>query len=281
MRCPLFVELCAGTAAVSLRLQGGRRCRPPVSRMGAKTGYASEILALFGLTAGHGADAYLWCEPDDGARALLQALPQPDVLKEAAATLRGWKDKEPRALWERLRAEGPIRGCDGGEVARFILTGVWSYKQGQPESGFVGPGMRRQDTAATATATLALCVPKWPLVRVQNDAILAEPCDLPDGAICFIDPPYVATTGYKHDLGRPEVVDLAVRWANAGAFVGVSEQAPVEELIALGWHAVNLTNGRKGQKRTFSKQQEEWVTLSRPPVRVPLLGSQPSLFGEP
>lgn len=30
----LFAELCAGTAAVSLKLQGGRHARPPVSRMG-------------------------------------------------------------------------------------------------------------------------------------------------------------------------------------------------------------------------------------------------------
>jgi hypothetical protein len=44
MRCPLFVELCAGTAALSLRLHAGRHARPPVSRMGAKTGYAHAIL---------------------------------------------------------------------------------------------------------------------------------------------------------------------------------------------------------------------------------------------
>lgn len=30
----LFAELCAGTAAVSLKLEGGRHARPPVSRMG-------------------------------------------------------------------------------------------------------------------------------------------------------------------------------------------------------------------------------------------------------
>ena len=29
-RCPLFAELCAGTAAVSLRLHGGSKARPPV-----------------------------------------------------------------------------------------------------------------------------------------------------------------------------------------------------------------------------------------------------------
>lgn len=263
--------------------------------MGAKTGYASEILALFGLTAGQGADAYLWCEPDDGARTLLQALPQPDVLKEAAAILRGWKDEEPRALWERLRAEGPIRGCDGGEVARWcfllgsnpLIPGTFS-NDGRWVNAARDGGIHTKGgvtfggefcTNPGAIGDVIHALPTMPRSIIASDARAVDPKDLPDGTVCFIDPPYVSTTGYKHDLGRAEVVDLAVKWADAGAFVGVSEQAPIEELTALGWHVVNLTNGRKGQKRTFSKQQEEWVTLSRPPVNVPLLGSQPSLFG--
>ena len=48
----LFVELCAGLASVSLRLQGGARCRPPVSRMGNKAGYSQAILAALGILAG-------------------------------------------------------------------------------------------------------------------------------------------------------------------------------------------------------------------------------------
>lgn len=50
-----FVELCAGTAALSVRLQGGPYARPPVSRMGAKTGYSKAILGIMGLRAGQGA----------------------------------------------------------------------------------------------------------------------------------------------------------------------------------------------------------------------------------
>ena len=51
MTVPLFVELCAGTAALSLRLHA-RGARPPVSRMGAKTGYADAILRVLGLAPG-------------------------------------------------------------------------------------------------------------------------------------------------------------------------------------------------------------------------------------
>jgi len=124
MKPPIFIELCAGTAALSLRLQGGAGAKPPVSRMGAKTGYADAILAVLGLYPGQGAESYLWCEPDDGVRGLLMAYPQPEVLRAAAKILRGWKDEEPRALWERLRAElkagAAVEGAEG--VARLCMV---------------------------------------------------------------------------------------------------------------------------------------------------------------
>ena len=93
----------------------------------------------------------------------------------------------------------------------------------------------------------------------------------------FIDPPYVNTTGYAHDLPRAEVVTLARRWAAAGATVAISEAEPIPELVAEGWHAVRIDAERVGQKRTFSKQQAEWVTLSQAPAWVPAV--QASLFG--
>ena len=115
MTCPLFVELCAGTAALSLRLHR-RHARPPVSRMGAKTGYADAIVRILGFRPGQGAAHYLWCEPDPGVRLLLEAYRDADLARAAAAIIRGWADEEPRALWERLRAEGPPRGVDPGDV---------------------------------------------------------------------------------------------------------------------------------------------------------------------
>lgn len=434
---PIFIELCAGTAALSLRLQGGRGAKPPVSRMGAKTGYADAILAVLGLYPGQGAESYLWCEPDDGVRGLLMAYPQPQVLRQAAAILRGWKDEEPRALWERLRAElkagASVEGAQGvaklcmvigssfggsegrfsgwfnpesdaavarlgagyiarlvaengrdakgrplakaaghpdvmaprlealaertypptfiardgravtpEEVARIILSGVWSYKQMEPESGFVGPGDRFQDTSpqAVSSAVARMAAASWPPVTIVADGRVVTPEDvarlayvavrtfphthasgeerdnflpqvaldgktirypadhpagrfdwqsrivwppvtltadartltpprLPDGVIAYMDPPYVATTPYKHDLSREEVVRMARLWADAGATVCISEAEAIPELMADGWHAVEISATRKGQKRTFSKQQAEWLTLSRAPSFVP------------
>jgi len=344
MTCPLFVELCAGTAALSLRLHR-RHARPPVSRMGAKTGYADAILRVLGLRPGQGAAHYLWCEPDPGVRLLLEAYRDPGLAQEAAAIIRGWADEEPRALWERLRAEGPPRGVEAGEVARWarlttanrlipatwvdgqwrntgdggstfggdefctpavdlaekfeasvgdmpatvdadarrvdprevarwrVLCG-WAYRQGEPESGFAesrtasGSGLNHGDDAGMM-AVRTERAPTLP-ATITPDARGIEPGpDLPPGTVAYMDPPYVGTTGYGHDLPRSEVVALARRWSAAGAMVAISEAEPIGDLVAEGWHAVRIDGERKGQARTFSKQKDEWLTLSNAPTWTP------------
>ena len=87
--------------------------------MGSKSGYGLALLRVMGLRPGQGAEQYLWCEPDAGCRALLTAYTDPALMREAADIIRGWRDEDPRELWERLRAEGPIRGFDAREVGRF------------------------------------------------------------------------------------------------------------------------------------------------------------------
>ena len=267
---PLFVELCAGTAAVSLMLHGGRHARPPVPRMGSKRKYAHAILECVGLRPGQGAERYLWCEPDDGCRAMLGAYTDRRILDAAVAIMRGWADEDPRELWYRLQAEGPVKGADGPEVARWIQRAVWSYVQGDVRTGFFGPDRGRWPvTTATATATALSRVPDIPAATVAPDARKVDPPRIPDGTIAYIDPPYVGTTGYADALPRTEVVALARRWADAGAWVVVSEATPVPALVADGWHAVEITDCRRGARRTFSKQQREWLTLSMAPAWRP------------
>ena len=415
MSCPLFVELCAGTAALSLRLHHPR-ARPPVSRMGAKTGYADVILRCMGLRPGQGsADAtrYLWCEPDAGVRLLLHAYRDRAVSFAAAEIIRGWKDEDPRALWERLRAEGPARcpPVDPAEIARFLYGTAASYggPKGSLWDTFLHPenggryGAARADVAdktaalPTIEATIAtdarqvdprevaryariltanrlvnpdpetwqntgrggykhggadFCTPaadlaarfadavevpgaavvddaravdprevaRWarivsanellsldsktwkntgsggstfagnpdhgfyrPIERLESgfvdaptlpatitdDARQVDPPQLPAGTVAYIDPPYVNTTGYAHAFPRSEWLPIVRRWVEAGALVVVSEAEPIPELVAEGWHAVEITGERKGQKRTFSKQQREWLTMSRPPAWKP------------
>tara|TARA_R110000850_G_scaffold264946_4_gene394263 strand:- start:1236 stop:1463 length:228 start_codon:yes stop_codon:yes gene_type:complete len=69
---------------------------------------------------------------------------------------------------------------------------------------------------------------------------------------------------------------MARRWADAGALVCISEAEPIPELMADGWHAVEIGGERVGQKRTFSKQQAEWLTVSRAPAWRPSI--QAGLF---
>jgi len=237
--------------------------------MGAKTGYANVILRCLGLRPGQGADRYVWCEPDAGVRLLLHAMTSREIATKAAAIIESWKDEEPKSLWQRLRAEGPAvcPPVDPREVARFVLCGVWSYRQSEVESGFVGPSQRRQDTTATATATarIALDLP----ATITDDARAVDPPQLPAGTVCYMDPPYLGTTGYRHDLGRGAVLELARKWEAAGAVVCISEAEPIGALVHEGWHAVEITGERVGQKRTFSKQQREWLTMSRPPAWKP------------
>lgn len=422
---PLFVELCAGTAALSLRLHRDG-AKPPVSRQGAKTGYADAILRILGLAPGQRAAAYLWCEPDPGVRLLLHAYRDAGLAKAAAAIIRSWAAEDPRALWERLRAEGPPRLPEGeveaGEVARWAVGEAW-----QNGGRYMGPDRpsarreidpgwtasitseglaRRADSLPSLPATIAPDarlidprevaryaqivasnrlihtawsdaegrwvntgdggatfggpafasppertaegldaapadlpavvapdareldpreVARWTWVATRSwkaapehgfkeaaypvspehtggafrylpttpahqveantglpaiiapDARTIDPPTLPPGTVAYMDPPYVNTTGYANDLPRAEVVTLARRWAAAGAIVAISEAEPIPELVTEGWHAVRIDAERVGNKRTFSKQQAEWLTLSQPPAWVPAV--QASLFG--
>jgi hypothetical protein len=92
-------------------------------------------------------------------------------------------------------------------------------------------------------------------------AWLGTPGDL-DDCVVYMDPPYVGTTGYAATLGRDEVVRHAKAYAEIGAVVAISEA----EVVIPEWDAVEITAGRKGQKRTFSRQQAEWLTMNRAPA---------------
>jgi hypothetical protein len=422
---PLFVELCAGTAALSLRLHRAG-AKPPVSRMGSKSGYSDCLLRILGLIPGQRAAAYLWCEPDPGVRLLLHAYRDATLARAAAAIIRGWAAEDPRALWERLRAEGPPRLPEGpvaaGEVARWafvvsravpqawargITDGDFIGSREETPDGSAGRAISRETLACNVASTTTLpatitpdarhidprevarwaqitasnrlintawsdaegrwintgdggctfggaafCSPpertaeafdaapgdvpalihpdarevdprevaRWATVQagsilgdyghgptfferyghnpktgerypgnpaisitapalhaldtidgalIHPDARDIDPPALPPGTVAYMDPSYVGTTGYADNLGRAEVVILARRWAAAGAVVAISEAEPIPELVAEGWHAVEITGERIGQARTFSKQKREWVTLNRPPAWTP------------
>jgi hypothetical protein len=275
---PLFVELCAGTAALSVRLHGGKHARPPVSRMGAKTGYADCILRIMGLRPGQGAAHYLWCEPDDGVRLLLETYRDHELALAAADIIKGWADEEPRALWERLRAEGPVKHTGPREVARWIIGQQWTHA-GRPCFASYDDVKAEGRVFTDGNGNLGHWKPQTPskvALRVANispmtatiypDALQVDPQQLPPGCVVYMDPPYQGTTGYANDLPRAQVLALAMKWSQAGAAVYISEAVPLD---LPGWHHIDIAGERKGQKRTFSKQQREVITCNVPPAWVP------------
>jgi hypothetical protein len=250
--------------------------------MGAKTGYADVILRCLGLYPGQGANHYLFCEPDPGVRLLLHAYRDRELATAAADIIRSWKDEEPRALWERLRAEGPAvcPPVEPREVARWAVRAGWAYEQGNVKTGYAGPGGTSGDGRPDCArrAELLLRVPTLP-ATIADDARKMDPPKLAPGVVVYIDPPYQGTTGYGkgREFPRSEWIPVVRRWRDAGALVVVSEAEPIPELVADGWHTVRIDGERRGQKRTFSKQQAEWLTMSEPPKWRPSV--QGRLFG--
>lgn len=254
---PLFVELCAGTAAVSLRLHDAE-WRPPVSRQGGKQNYADATLRVLGLAPGQQALRYVWAEPDVGAGLLLASYADPAMWAAAADVLAGWQREQPRALWAALRAEAAPVAATPRALARHVLLEGWSLWGKM----FRGPG-------ASQTGTVAVTLPGLvKRLRVQHESVPAtlhtDAREVPvqAGAVVYVDPPYVGTAGYAHQLERAEVVQLALRWAAAGSVVAVAEAEPLPELLAAGWHAQELTwareSGRRG--RAYSGQKREFIT---------------------
>lgn len=328
----LFVELCCGSAAVTLKLLGGRHATPPISYMGSKRGLAVTILGAMGLRSGIGADAVLLCDAGPWAH-VWSVLADPARCAEVAATLRGWADEEPRELWERLREEHrgewdgwtaeraagwlqvgamsarawgehharlhtcphptePWRTCEPqgkplnlahrlDSVAAWLQVGAWSGGGKGQESGYyAGPFAHHHAGNPNSCGTLTtdglaarLDVPTAPLAVYAGPAEDIEPPPDCSGVYVYLDPPYKGTTGYAASMPREVVLDVAQRWSDAGAVVCVSEAEPLE---LDGWHHLDIASARQGQKRTFSKQQREVLTLNREPAHRP--AEQVSLF---
>lgn len=301
---PLFVEICAGTAAVSLRLERDG-ARPPVSRMGAKTGYADAILGALDLWPGQRAERYLWAEADPGVRLLLAAYTDRRLAQAAAEVIRGWAGEDPRALWERLRDAGAPaydpptvyevtrficftaramgstvawrngrwcseRGDEGGRLSALAFTEYAKFKDGRPD------GHRGGSYDYMAEMLLAL-------PEVKADIVPDGWAVQPRKAVVYIDPTYEKTTQYAHNMSRKQAIDTARRWKEAGARVAYSEAEPIEDLLHEGWVSVEITDLRVGGKRTQSRQQREVLTLSEAPPRgwdqERRVGRTRSLFG--
>lgn len=117
-----FVELCCGSAAVTMRLLGGRYAQPPIAYMGGKRSFAAAILGAMGLRPSDGADQVLLCDAGPWAHAWAVLADRESCL-HVAAVLRGWAGENPRELWERLRDEH--RGAWSEWTAERVAGWLW------------------------------------------------------------------------------------------------------------------------------------------------------------
>lgn len=281
-RGPL-VELCAGSAAVGVRwLRAG--ARPPLAYQGGKRGYADAILDEVGEWPGAGSHSDLiLVEPGPWGEAWdLWRTPQGRA--GTVDRLRAWQGEDPRTLWDRLR-KAPVPEGVEDRVAVWAVLQWWSFARmpvAQQGGAWRASGFNTAEAYAASIHAKQVADGKThgnglqaryidqrlPIVvdqiarlpdlsRVRVLRCRAEEVPPIPGALVYIDPPYRGTTcAYGHDL--PGVEALALRWAEEGCRVAVSEAQP---LGLPGWRTVKLS-AAAGFGRTWSRQKDEWLTIS-------------------
>ena len=186
--------------------------------------------------------------------------------------------------------------ADKFDAAAQIILDRWSFSSKGWRAGYGGPGCvvdTKRGNWTTEQRDRAIGIDKtartidglsqvWPPVRVTSyipsahevAEMLGTPGDLED-VIVYMDPPYLGTSGYLHSLSRGHVEGIALQFDQLGARVAISEAEPLPGLMVEGWFARDITDQRKGNARTFSAQQHEWLTGNRPFCRP----AQASLWG--
>jgi len=236
------------------------------------------------FTDRHGDSGHWHATTPDVSASRIEACPLP-ASKAVANIIRQWKDEEPRALWDRLKKEGwpSLMPVPGGrwlgpqsveEVAKWSwvqrrsMMGSDSFMADYPANPVKDQHRQGHRWQPDYPAPSIESVPTFPpLACYQGNAGDMVLPDCLDGWIIFFDPPYQGTSGYPFGtLDRVQVLRLAKEWHDRGAIVAISEAEP---LPLDGWHHVQIDHARKGQKRTFSKQQSEWLTMNRAPHHVP------------
>jgi site-specific DNA-adenine methylase len=261
-----LIELCAGTAAVSLSLFG---CVPPTGYMGSKSRYADQITQLLNLK--DSPKKLTLVDPGPWGRAW-KTLTIDTKCQSVIDIFETWSQKTDEELFESCKQQ--FLNCQTEEcewAASFlwlqsrILRNMpvderWKYKTIQkPYGNLKDPykGRRVPTINGTIKKLTKIRDVKWP-----NDFIIlndrANSVVPKSDAIIYIDPPYNASTiHYQYNLSRQDLIDLALNWHNAGSRVVISEQEPV----FANWHSIQL---KTHSQRTFSNNKVEWLTSNQP-----------------
>jgi hypothetical protein len=276
-----LVELCGGSAAVSLAVDG---LKPPVYYRGGKRRSAKEILRH--LPPVHPClvnDAGPWSEFWEVAAGPFSAVLVRHLLEFH-------QSGTPRELFKRL-AEAPVPKIPSERVAVWLVLQHYAYasrpvyRSGSEPDTWVTPGFcgASADRAAQRERALAAGnrdAVRWAktsrtLLNVVDDLeelqgkirFVTSALDLkddvfqhtvPDRAVVYLDPPYRGRScGYSHELDRADVLRISRELASMGKTVVVSEAEP---LPLEGARHVKLS-GPRGGGATSSRVSEEWLTI--------------------
>lgn len=222
-----------------------------------------------------------------GAWAYRQGYPESGFAKdraypcEATGTHHGGDGLPPEQIARRVES-----------VAAWLHLGQLSAREGDPGSGLAVRKTKRRERTDTDNGgnprtpiTIANRLSPFPAplsTHAGNASDVPIPDDC-DGVYMLVDPPYHGEggtekiTGYAHDLPRADLLALLRRWSDAGAVVCCCECVGLADDLGAGWHEVDITGARVGQRRTFSRQSTEVLTLNGEPAQVP--ARQIGLFG--
>jgi hypothetical protein len=243
-----LVELCAGTAAVSLAALGAPSF--PASRRGSKRGWTGPILDALRVTAP--VDHVVLVEIELQLARLLAALFSRDVLA-LADEIDARAETPARDEWVRAR--------EGATPADTLLT-IAASRGGTRDGGFKGGhclranvdgftpnrhalGERVRAFAPFVGRATVLCV----------NATLVNP-EAHKPTSVYLDPPYAGRRGYEETLADP--VGVAKRWAAHGHHVVVSEAIPLNGATTTR----EITAMRRGQARNSNtNDRTEWISV--------------------
>lgn len=272
-----LLELCSGCAALSLHLLGWRRQLVPY--MGSKWRLRRELSGLLDDLGFAGQpDSVHLNDVGPAAQAAATAIARPSWV---AATLNGMLAMDPLDVYEDLNGSPPSddRVQRAAEFL-FLQRLAWSGKPVGIRDGRWAPQGFNGSSAygVAATDKFGEVNPMVPsLVRLLH-GVTAGPAtwsELPASDVdiyadaVYIDPPYRGTTDYPcGGMSRGEVVSLALKWADRGSAVIVSEAEVVGGLIKYGFDAKRLSSApRRMRTRAAHKRREEWVTFTPPDGR--------------
>jgi len=284
-----LVELCCGSAALTMHLMGSKRQVVPYH--GSKWKVRRELESF--LSSSGFTDLQTIMLNDIGPwgrtwRALVSSQMRSDVSGRLSAMHR---DYDARELYDRLQGQRVPSDVVQYAAEHLFLQriSVSGKAVGTSDGRWKSPGFNKTSAYGCPPTdrfgAIKPMIPSligvldsmddldWPNEISVHQAQAYEVDVLPrriESSVIYIDPPYQSTTCYPNgNIDRSSLIALAKWWFEAGAAVIVSESEPLQPLVDEGWRAVCL-RGTSSDNKPFQSKSAEWITSSgcTPPRRL-------------